>query len=265
MAAPPTRRCSFGLTVACPTGWPCCSPTPGRILSTIFSSDDEQLALDLELPLESLAEYYHPNVDRGSSDFDIRHSFNGSLIAPLPSPHSGLPATFFRNWSANSIFFARSALPTDILTNTPDFDRPDLVPAMPLYLYGSQYPGGKRYNAAAFTDPPDGMPGDLGRNVLRGFGAWQIDFALHRTFRLSERTSLQFRAEAFNILNHPNFANPSDFGDPTHLTLNGASLVGTATETLATGLAQTSIPGGLNPLFRVGGPRSMQFALRLHF
>jgi hypothetical protein len=226
-----------------------------------LSSDDEQLAIDSTV--ETLAEYTHPNIDRGSSDFDIRHSFNGSLIAPLPSPHSGIPATLFRNWSANSIFFARSALPTDILA--PSFERPDLVPGVPLYLYGSQYPGGKRYNAAAFTDPPDGVQGDLGRNVLRGFGAWQIDFALHRTFRLSERTNLQFRAEAFNILNHPNFANPSDFGDPTHLTLTQDPRVGTAAETLATGLAQTSIPGGLNPLFQIGGPRSMQFALRVHF
>jgi Carboxypeptidase regulatory-like domain/TonB dependent receptor len=226
-----------------------------------LSSDDEQLAVDSTV--ESLAEYYHPNIDRGSSDFDIRHSLNGSLIAPLPSPRHVIPAILFRNWSANSIFFARSALPTDILA--PDFERPDLVPGVPLYLYGSQYPGGKRYNAAAFTDPPDGMQGDLGRNVLRGFGAWQIDFALHRTFRLSESTSLQFRAEAFNILNHPNFANPSDYGDPVHLTLTSDPRVGTAAEMLATGLAQTSVPGGLNSLFQVGGPRSMQFALRLHF
>jgi len=226
-----------------------------------LSSDDEQLAVDSTV--ESLAEYYHPNIDRGSSDFDIRHSLNGSLIAPLPSPRHGIPAILFRNWSANSIFFARSALPTDILA--PDFERPDLVPGVPLYLYGSQYPGGKRYNAAAFTDPPDGMQGDLGRNVLRGFGAWQIDFALHRTFRLSESTSLQFRAEAFNILNHPNFANPSDYGDPVHLMLTSDPRVGTAAEMLATGLAQTSVPGGLNSLFQVGGPRSMQFALRLHF
>src|SRR6202453_1398859 len=134
-----------------------------------------------------------------------------------------------------------------------------------LYLYGPGYPGGKSYNGAAFANPPPGAEGNLGRNVLRGFGAWQIDFALHRTFRLSESTSLQFRAEAFNILNHPNFANPSDFGDPTHLTLYGDPRLGTAAEMLATGLGQTAVPGGLNSLFQVGGPRSMQFALRLHF
>ena len=104
---------------------------------------------------------------------------------------------------------ARSALPTDILDSNAvpvsfgfrnSGGRPNLVPGQPLYLYGSGYPGGKSYNAAAFSNPPPGTQGNLGRNVLRGFGAWQIDFALHRNFRLSERTGLQFRAEVFNIL-----------------------------------------------------------------
>ncbi len=71
-----------------------------------LSSDDEQLAIDSTI--ESLAEYYRPNKTNGSvtdqSDFDIRHSLNGSLIAPLPSPRHGLTAILFRNWSANSIF-----------------------------------------------------------------------------------------------------------------------------------------------------------------
>jgi hypothetical protein len=227
-----------------------------------LSSDAEQFNMDPTI--QSLAQYFQPNMDRGPSDFDIRHSLSGSLIAPLPSPHRGIQSTLFRNWSANSIFFARSALPTDVLSSN-KIDRPDVVPGEPLYLHGSEYPGGKSYNDAAFADPPAGMQGNLGRNVLRGFGAWQIDFALHRTFRLSERTNLQFRAEAFNIFNHPNFANPSDFGDPTHLTLAHHAGFGTSSEMLATGLSQTSIPGGLNPLFQVGGPRSMQFALRLHF
>jgi hypothetical protein len=104
---------------------------------------------------------------------------------------------------------------------------------------------------------------DLGRKVLRGFGAWQVDFALHRTFRLSNRTTLQFRAEAFNIFNHPNFANPSDFGDPSYLTLAQISSFGVANQMLATRLDSAGVPAQLNPLFRTGGPRSVQLALRL--
>jgi len=203
----------------------------------------------------------------GSSDFDIRQSLNGSVIAALPSPHHGIAAVLFRNWTANSIFFARSALPTDLNIGSSLYVRPDVVPGEPLYLYGPEYPGGKSFNIAAFA-PPAGAQGDLGRNVMRGLAAWQIDFALHREFPLSERVSLQFRAEVFNVLNHPNFANPNSGDDPNVLTLpegsSPAAFLGTR-ETLANGLGLTGAVGQLSPLFQIGGPRTMQIALRLHF
>jgi hypothetical protein len=203
----------------------------------------------------------------GSSDFDIRQSLNGSVIAALPSPHHGIAAVLFRNWTANSIFFARSALPTDLNVGSSLYVRPDVVPGEPLYLYGPEYPGGKSFNIAAFA-PPAGAQGDLGRNVMRGLAAWQIDFALHREFPLSERVSLQFRAEVFNVLNHPNFANPNSGDDPNVLTLpegsSPAAFLGTR-ETLANGLGLTGAVGQLSPLFQIGGPRTMQIALRLHF
>ena len=139
---------------------------------------------------------------------------NGAFVAELPAPHGAIAGIFLRNWSANGIFFARSALPTDVLDPSNLLLRPDVVPGQPLYLYGSQYAGGKSYNYAAFAHPStQGVEGNFGRNVLRGFGAWQVDFAMHRKFDLSERASLEFRAEAFNILNHPNFANPNNIGD----------------------------------------------------
>src|SRR4029077_2031968 len=56
---------------------------------------------------------------RGSSDFDVRQSLNGSIIAALPSPHGGIAGLLFRDWTANSIFFARSALPTDLVLGYP--------------------------------------------------------------------------------------------------------------------------------------------------
>ena len=199
----------------------------------------------------------------GSSDFDIRQSLNGSVIAALPSPHSGIAAILFRNWTANSIFFARTALPTDLYIGSP-FVRPDVVAGEPLYLYGPEYPGGKSFNIAAFA-PPAGAQGDLGRNVLRGLGAWQIDFALHREFRLSDRFTLQLRAEVFNLLNHPNFANPSDSDNPGVLTVAPYPQWGAATQTLANGLSPSGVVGQLSPLFQIGGPRTMQLALRVHF
>jgi hypothetical protein len=201
---------------------------------------------------------------RGSSDFDVRHSLNGSIISALPSPHGGLAAGLFRNWTANSIFLARSALPTDLFADSLG-DRPNVVPGRPLYLYGSGFPGGKSFNSSAFSIPLDGLNGDLGRNVLRGLGAWQIDFSLHREFKLSERLNLQLRAEAFNIFNHPNFANSSDPDTPGRLTLTPGAGFGSATQMLATGLGPSNVVGQLSPLFQIGGPRSIQFALRFRF
>src|SRR5262249_29159403 len=153
----------------------------------------------------------YPDLNRGSSDFDIRHSLHGAVFASLPAPRRGRIAVLLRDWTASSIFFARSALPTNVLVlGSAGVIRPDLAAGQPLYLYSAGYPGGKRYNTAAFTTPPSGaLEGDFGRNVLRGFGAWQVDLAVHRQFKLSERAGLQFRTEAFNLFNHPNFANPS--------------------------------------------------------
>jgi hypothetical protein len=244
-----------------------------RVLTSYtFSHSIDDVSEDVPpaFVFRSLSQYLNPSEDRGSSDFDVRHSLNGAVIAALPAPRHGLAALLLRNWSANGIFFARSALPTDIVDGLNLGLRPNYVTGQPLYLYGSQYPGGKVYNKAAFTHAALLKEGDFGRNVLRGFGAWQIDFAMHRKFQFSERTSLEFRAEAFNILNHPNFANPSDPGNPTSLSwYSPTSLLspswGASKTMLANGLGPNLIPGELNPLFQIGGPRAIQFALRLHY
>jgi hypothetical protein len=126
-----------------------------------------------------------------------------------------------------------------------------LVPGVPVYRYGSQYPGGKEINAAAFGLPPSGQFGNAPRNFLRGFGESQVDLALRREFPITERLKLQFRAEAFNLLNHPNFGMiDTNYGDPTF---------GQAVQMLNSSL------GMLNSLYQAGGPRSMQLSLRLAF
>ena len=73
-----------------------------------------------------------------------------------------------------------------------------------LELYGAQYPGGKIFNSAAFSEPPVGQQGNFGRNVLRGFGASQADVGLQRQFHITEKVGLRFRPEFFNIFNHSN-------------------------------------------------------------
>jgi hypothetical protein len=191
----------------------------------------------------------------------------------VPSPWKNHVAkAVLGDWSTENFLLARSAPPVDlqdldffelgagIYTNI----RPDVAPDQPQYLYGSEYPGGKAFNPAAFTNPPadpvTGSPlrqGNLGRNALRAFGATEWDFAVHRDFPLGETRKLQFRAEIFNLLNHPNFGPPaSGFG--------GAGF-GTATEMLGQSLSSGSLSGGLNPIYQIGGPRSVQFALKFFF
>jgi hypothetical protein len=128
---------------------------------------------------------------------------------------------------------------------------------VPLELEWSQFPGGKIFNKAAFTAPPVGQQGDFGRNELRGFGAAQADVALQRQFNLTEKLGLRLRSEFFNIFNHPNFGNPNN-------TLT-SPLFGRSTQTLANGLGSGGANGGFSPLYQIGGPRSIQLALKLHF
>jgi len=181
-----------------------------------------------------------------------------------------------KGWSLQSVIQARSAPPVDIFDANffgAPFDtgisadvRPDVVPGQPFYLYGSQYPGGKAFNPAAFTnpsaDPKTGNPlrqGTLPRNALRGFGAAQWDFAVHRDFPIHDSLKLQFRAEMFNLVNHPNFGPPlNDFGEASF---------GVSQQVLGRGLAGSNSlgAGGFDSLYQIGGPRSIQFALKLLF
>jgi hypothetical protein len=86
---------------------------------------------------------------------------------------------------------------------------------------------------------------------LRGFPAWQVGGSLRGGGGGAERVKLQFRLDAFNLFNHPNFGAPSgilsdpDFGGSTQML--GRSL------------------GGLSPLYQIGGPRSLQLSLKVLF
>jgi hypothetical protein len=206
----------------------------------------------------------NPNIDRGSSDFDIRHASTVGLTYALPTPWSSSVArAALGGWSVDSFVLARSAPPVDIVGMTFNSvgvslsPRPNLNPGVPLELFGSGYPGEKILNRAAFSAAPKGQQGDIGRNVLRGFDAAQADVGVQRSFRVTERAGPRFRAEFFNIFNHPNFGSPIN-------TLT-SPLFGYSTQTLANGLGSGGANGGFNPLYQVGGPRSIQLALKLQF
>jgi hypothetical protein len=211
-------------------------------------------------------------TNRGPSDFDLRHVFSLGATYQIPSPKlNRFTRLVLGNWSIQNVIQVHSAPPVNVYeANFPQLAqfstqvRPDLVPGQPLYLHGSQYPGNRALNPAAFASPPvdsNGNPtrqGDLGRNALRGFGLTQWDVAVHREFPIRDTGfTLQFRAEAFNILNHPNFGSPQAG--------IGAGSFGVSTQTLAESLGGNVGSGGFNALYQLGGPRSLQFALKLQF
>ncbi len=72
------------------------------------------------------------------------------------------------------------------------------------------------FNTAAFAFPAPGTFGNAGRNILRGPGYQNVNASLVKNTSLTERLNLQFRAEAFNLFNHPNLNLPDNFlGSPT--------------------------------------------------
>jgi hypothetical protein len=172
----------------------------------------------------NLAANLGSNANRGSSDFDVRHAISVGVTYQVPTwKATRFTSSILGAWSLQSIVQARTAQPVDLTDasfsgfNNRFFAaiRPDLVSGQNVDLSGAQYPGGKAFNSAAFQDPPidpnSGNPirqGDTSRNFLRGFRASQWDFAVHRDFPIFESLKLQFRAEMFNLLNHPNFGPP---------------------------------------------------------
>jgi outer membrane receptor protein involved in Fe transport len=226
------------------------------------------------------SEFYNLHSDYGDSTFDIRHVFNTTLSYDLPG--RGLKNAALRflagGWAVDGIIRAHSAPPFTVVytpdpavTQTPFYLsygainlRPDVVPGESLWISDPYAPGGRRLNPSAFALPTlQNRQGDLGRDTLRAFGATQADLSLRRTFTFHERFKLLARADAFNITNHPNFGYPNDsLGVGTALAPGFGVAAATLANTLGTG---NGFGGGFNPLYSVGGPRSMQISLKLQF
>jgi Carboxypeptidase regulatory-like domain/TonB dependent receptor len=194
--------------------------------------------------------------ERASGAFDARHVVNANAVYELPfgvgKPYLNQPGVVrdvFGSWQVSTLVIAHTGFPVNVTVDrsssaVPDGNtnnqRPDLVPGVPLYL-----PGGE-FNIAAFAVPAPGTFGDAPRNLLRGPGLWQADLALGKHIPVTERVQLQFRAEAFNIFNRPQYAAPlSDISNPVTF--------GQILSTVNTGPVGT------------GTPRQMQFMLRAQF
>jgi hypothetical protein len=199
-------------------------------------------------------------AQRGNASFDVRQVFAAAATYDITSPTtSPLARAILGHWSIDTTVHAQSALPVDLiaatLTNPADGSiinvRPNVQAGTPWYIDDPTVPGARRINRAAFSTPAAGQSGTLGRNQVRGLGAWQVDSALRRQFKLTEKVNLQFRAEAFNLFNHPNFGTVQ-----TSLTAQNFGQ--------ATGMLNRQL-GGISQLYQIGGPRSFQFALKLLF
>jgi hypothetical protein len=229
---------------------------------------------------------YSPNLDRGNSDYDVRNTFSAALTYELQGTHGDnhLLNYVSNGWAIDSLLRANSAQPINLSTGVlPAFglywnsdasnQRPNIVPNTPLYITGaacaaanngSNCPGGRRLNPAHFAAPASSFTqGNLGRNQLRGFDAAQEDIALRRNFPIHEDISVEFRAEAFNVFNHPMFGDVGTQSDGRNLLNN--QFFGISAHSLADSLGSGGADGGFSSLYQIGSPRSMQFAVKLKF
>lgn len=195
--------------------------------------------------------------NRGSSAFDARHNFSAGMGWEMPG--------FARRWTLSAIVSARSGFPVNILASEnllglgfDDFQRPNLVPGVPLWIDDPASPGGRRINASAFATPGRrDTQGNLGRNSLTGFGLAQADLALGREFTVRQEGTVSLRLEAINVMNH------AQFGDPVrYLT---SPLFGQSASMLNVMLGSGTPHSGITPAFQPGGPRVVQVTIRMRF
>ncbi|HVU45967.1 MAG TPA: carboxypeptidase regulatory-like domain-containing protein [Terracidiphilus sp.] len=162
---------------------------------------------------------YDPTFDRGNGDWDTRQNFTASALYNLPElkGSSKLMQETLGGWQASTILQTRSGLGQNVeVTNGffGNYMRPNVVKGAPVKLTGASWPTAS-YNINAFALEPNfnGVWGDpstlgtVGRNSLRGPAFFQLDMSGMKNFAVTENVKVQFRADIFNIFNHPNFSN----------------------------------------------------------
>src|SRR5204863_824056 len=158
----------------------------------------------------------------GPSSFDRRHVLNVYYIYDLPfwKDQSTALKNALGGWQVSGASFFRTRTPFSV-TRTNDiagvgdgnFGQPYNLVGDPLSGANGQFSNGSGtdqnfvFNPAAFAAPAAGTFGNSGRNILRNPGEQQWDIALFKNFRVGNTQKIQFRAEMFNFINHPNWAN----------------------------------------------------------
>jgi hypothetical protein len=146
-------------------------------------------------------------AEYGNSAVDVRHIFAVSYIWELPflKNSRGAMRAILGGWKYTGITTIQSGLPLTpglSVANPGLAQRPNVVPGQKL-----TYPKkvGEWFNTDAFAAPPYGYFGNAGVGIIRGPGLINFDMGLYKDFRITERQTIQFRSEFFNIFNHPNF------------------------------------------------------------
>ncbi|MEO7145894.1 MAG: hypothetical protein ABI165_20565, partial [Bryobacteraceae bacterium] len=182
------------------------------------------------------------NLERGNSAFDLRHRFTLSYTYSIPGfRNKGITGLLLGNWQLNGILVTQTGLPftpslSSATVNTGTGSRPNCL-ADPT-LSSGQRSLHDWFNLADFGTPAPYVYGNCGRNTLFGPGRTNLDQSLFKDFPIHERFRVQFRAEAFNLLNHPQFGQPN-------------ATIGSSSAGIISSI--------------VGNPRELQGSLRLVF
>jgi len=219
------------------------APAKGLLVQGKFgwshSIDDDSLATHSDsYNSEGVPTVFNYAANRGSSDFDSRLTFAANFTWKLPGVRSRGANAVLGGWEVDGLAQAQSGNPFNptvgfdnahLLGNGDEGQRPNLILTGQPIITGNprQY-----FNPLAFSLPPSGFYGNLGRNVFTGPGLVMVSLALERDFLKVEKRALRLRVEGFNVANHPNFQIPSGIGlfDSTGARLGTAGQI-TATTT----------------------------------
>jgi outer membrane receptor protein involved in Fe transport len=251
------------------------------------SSDGEDFEPNAAQPQDST----RPNLEYGLSNFNVPHRFTWIFAYDIPKM-GGDMQRLKNGWGINSSVTLQSGQPFQLNYNFEDdysgsgngIDRPDVVgpivyhPHNPLnYLDMSSFaipcsitPAAQAAPTGTASDCALGTRhyGNERRSMLHGPTFKQWDFALYKNTAITERITMQLRADFFNLLNHPNFANPflpafiADAGAGGFHVVNGREVAG------ASGgypITATGDVGVGNPFLGGGGPRGIQLAAKFTF
>ena len=183
-----------------------------------------------------------PLKDYGPAPTDVLHSFSFAANYEVPfgkgrkngSDWSGLKNAVLGGWNINTIFSARTGFPITVwdgagqsLQAPRTVERPNITCSGETNASG---PDDTWMDINCFQHAPAGQFGNSGVGILRGPGFWNWDLGISKNFYLDDKRYLQFRAEAFNVLNHPNFnagPRPCEHGRPGELREGGWHHLGT--------------------------------------